>query len=87
MIETSQRDGEKHIPSRAIRQFPMMFRGNEKANNAKAARLWAASEEILVYERRPDNLGIPISLTRMIRAGFKRGYIKARRGRGRKRAM
>ena len=86
MIETSQQDGEKHIPSRAVRHFPMLFRGNEKANNAKAVRLWAAREEILGYQRRPDNLDIPISLTRMIRAGFKRVYIKARSGRGRKRA-
>ena len=50
MIETSQQDGEKHIPSRAVRHFPMMFRGNEKANNAKAVRLWAAREEILGYQ-------------------------------------
>ena len=64
----------------------MLFRGNEKANNAKACRLWKCREDIANYSRGGDNRGHPLSITRVTRAGFKRVYVKARAGRGRKRA-
>ena len=54
----------KHIPSRAMRQFPMLFRGNEKAKNAKACGLWKYREDIANYSRGRDNRGHPISITR-----------------------
>ena len=86
MVDAASTDGAKHIASRASRRFPMLFRGNAKANSGKDSRIWAAREEVLSYSRSVDNRGIPLSIIRVTRVGFKRVYIKARKGRGRKRA-
>ena len=86
MLDTSQREVHKHIPSRAVVQFLTLFRGRVKANNAKAVRLRVSRDEILGYQRSRDILGILLSLPRMTRAGSKCVYIKVQSGRGRKRA-
>eukprot|EP00171_Calliarthron_tuberculosum_P001361 IDg1361t1 len=54
--------------------------------SASESRLWKTRQQIIADQRRAGNQGIPLSLTRVTRAGFKRVYVKARSGRGRKRA-
>jgi hypothetical protein len=47
MVSVAGADGEKHVPSRAVRQFPSVFRAVEKANLMKASRWWKSRNEIL----------------------------------------
>ena len=85
-INATQEVGVKNIPLRAARQISMLSRGNEKANNAKACRLWKSRERIANCPRGRENRVHPFSITRVKHAGFKRVYVKVRAGRGRKQA-
>ena len=84
MSEEVSRAGSKHIASKAVRQFSHLFHGNEKANNSKANCLWKARLEYLEadYTTCP-----PCSITRVTSCGFKRAYLMAMPGRGRKRSV
>ena len=48
MIDEANRCGDKHIPSKAIKNFPQLFRGAEKANLQKASRWWKKRDEFLL---------------------------------------
>ena len=86
MTDEADKSGEKFIVSRAVRRFPDLFRGKDKANNSKASRIWKDREALLAGQRSSEQRGEPLSITRVTNIGFKRVYSKARPGRGRKRA-
>lgn len=86
MMETSERSGDKHIPSRAVRKFPALFRGSAKANNAKASRLWKSRETFLRNQKSTENRGTLLSVTHVTSFGLKCVYMKACAGLGREKS-
>ena len=83
MSEEVSKAGSKHIASKVVRHFPHLFRENEKANNYRASRLWKARLEYLEAD---ETTCASRSITRVTSCGFKRVYLMAKPGRGRKRS-
>ena len=89
MVMKSEQYGNKHIPSRAVAQFPHLFRGTSNANIAKASRLWKDRDNYLYTTDRHGRStlrGSPATNTRRVLGTRARVYLNARKGRGRKRA-
>ena len=85
MKNVAARDGDKHIPSKKVLNFPQFFRASANANLVGATRLWADRNS---YENTNGEViyrGSSSSLTRMTRLGLRRLRMKVRSGRGRKR--
>jgi hypothetical protein len=79
MVSVAGADGEKHVASRAVRQFPSVFRAVEKANLMKASRWWKSRNEILCEEK-----GLTKSSLSYVHSSIrKRVLSKAMTGRGR----
>lgn len=84
MVDHVRGNGEKHIATKCIKQFPALFPGTSVANITKARRWWKDREETLVLKvtgKRKGNFSF--STVRK----DKRMRLKAIGGRGRKRAM
>lgn len=80
-------NGDKNLASKTVRQFPNFFKGSPNANLMRAKRLWADRDK---YPRRAPGEPSPgpsTSLTRVSKVGLQRCRLKARSGRGRKRAL
>lgn len=80
-------DGEKHIASKAVRNFPGHFRGTNNANITRAQRLW---KERLDYQSADGTIslrGSTACISRITKHGPKRVLLKARAGRGRRRQV
>lgn len=83
MIDHSAIHGETNIKSKAVRRFPRIFTGSEKAALQKASRWWKSRHSTLAL-RDPDvRTG---SVTAHMRGGAIRSPLKALPGRGRRRA-
>ena len=78
-------NGNKHIASRTVREFPQHFRGTVNANLTRAKRLWSARDDYSNQDGGMTTQGMTTSITRVTRTGPKRSCLKARVGRGRKR--
>lgn len=84
MIEHVRENGEKHIATKCIKQFPALFPGSSVANITKAMRWW---------KDRENTMGLKITGKRKGNFCFstvrrnKRMRLKAIGGRGRKRAV
>jgi hypothetical protein len=86
MIEEASRCGEKHIASKAVKNFPEMFRGTEKANLQKASRWWKARDAFLLLFKNGEGPIEKKSLSvNQDGPGRKRVQMKAVTGRGPKR--
>jgi hypothetical protein len=81
MIEDEAVNGKKLLISRAVKAFPEHFFGADKSNLQKASCWWKRREEILEDD---DDEHDP-EVTCRVRVSS-RGSLKARAGRGRKRA-
>ena len=88
MVMRSEQYGNKHIRSRAVAQFPHLFRGSSNANVAKASRLWKDRDNYLYTtdSGRSTLRGFHATITRRFLGTRARVDLKARKGRGRKRA-
>jgi hypothetical protein len=81
MIEDEAVHGEKCLISRAVKAFPEHFCGNDKANLAKVSRWWKARDEILQDDEKDME-----SQDLVLVSSRPQVRLKARAGRGRKRA-
>lgn len=84
MIEDEAVHGEKCLISRTVKAFPEHFCGNDKANLAKVSRWWKARDEILQDDDEEDDAEMEHSL--VLVGSRPQARLKARAGRGRKRA-
>ena len=84
MIEDEAVHGEKCLISRTVKAFPEHFCGNDKANLAKVSRWWKARDEILQDEEEEEDPDMEHSL--VLVSNRPQVRLKARAGRGRKRA-
>lgn len=84
MIEDESLHGEKCLISRTVKAFPEHFCGNDKANLAKVSRWWKARDEILQDDDEDEDLELEHSL--VLVGSRPQARLKARAGRGRKRA-
>ncbi|KAG0607728.1 hypothetical protein M758_8G050100 [Ceratodon purpureus] len=84
MIEDEAVHGEKCLISRTVKAFPEHFCGNDKANLAKVSRWWKARDEILQDDEEDDDPEMEHSL--VLVSNRPQVRLKARAGRGRKRA-
>jgi len=82
MIEDEAIHGEKCLISRTVKAFPEHFCGKDKANLAKVSRWWKARDEIMQNDE--DDLELEHSL--VLVGSRPQARLKARAGRGRKRA-
>lgn len=86
MVSEASSHGDKNICSKAVRQFPQFFRASSCANNMRALRLWRSrssfENDLGVINQR----GSSAVVTRVTKAGVRVARLKARSGRGRKRA-
>ena len=85
MERTAVSTGERHISSRAFRNFPPFFRGFSNANIARAMRLWKFHADYYDSDGTVMYRGRALSVTRNTASGLKRVYLKANADRGRKR--
>jgi hypothetical protein len=84
MIEDEAIHGEKCLISRTVKAFPEHFCGNDKANLAKVSRWWKARDEILQDD---DEEGVTSDKHSLVLINSRpQVRLKARPGRGRKRA-
>ena len=84
MKNVAARDGDKHIPSKTVLNFPQFFRASANTNLVRVTRLWADRTS---YENTNGEViyrGSSSSLTRVTRLGLRRVRMKVRSGRGRK---
>lgn len=80
-------NGETHIASKTVRHFPQYFRASENANLTRAKRLWTSRAEYTAHDGTCSTHGVNTSITRVTSIGPKRVRLKAKPGRGRKRAQ
>lgn len=83
MSDYTTLNGGKHIASKAVREFPLVFTGNMKAKLQKASRWWAQRDATLQLKTPGKRLS---NLTMASTRRNKRCNLKALGGRGRKRA-
>lgn len=79
-------NGSKHISVRTVRNFPELFRSSHNANITRASRLWKQRSEYPDEGDRSNLRGETSVVSRQTKIGLKRVNLKAREGRGRKRA-
>ena len=86
-MEQEANKGTKHIPSKAVANFPDIFNTGNKKNNLEKASRWYKSREKYIINSSANKSGVsvqsatPYSLTQ----GSKRIQVKCAQGRGRKR--
>lgn len=85
MMQEADKNGDKFIASKAVRNFLLLFTKNTTANLTKASRLWKTRFEFFDSNNCVVTRGITSTVTRVSRDGLKRVYLKAKSGRGRKR--
>lgn len=85
MKRTADEEGESKIASKTVREFPQYFRGTPNANITRAVRLWKQRGDYTSVNGDVEFRGSTTAVTRNTMDGFKRVYLKARKGRGRKR--
>lgn len=85
MVEQESNDVSK-IPSKAVREFPMLFRGAENANISRAMRYWKDRENIVSSYKPNGKMGNDLFMSRATKSGLRRRISKTAAGRGRKRA-
>lgn len=83
MIADAEEHGVRHIISRTVRQFPNLFKGNDKANLAKASLWWRKRGTTMALKVAGTRRGNFVGSTR---GGLKRASFKTAKGRGRKRS-
>lgn len=86
MMTEAATNGERHIAAKSIRQFPQFFRSSLNANITRASRLWKARLQYVNDNGDFTLRGTTSTVTRITKAGPKRVQLKARAGRGSKRA-
>lgn len=79
------RDGDKHLVSATVKQFPEFFKGSASANHMRARRLWRDRATFPDLSESGIHGVESSSLTRVTNIGLQRTRLKARPGRGRKR--
>ena len=84
MNRTANVEGERHIASKAVRNFPQFFRSTSNANIIRASRLWKARKDYQGNDGSCGAINATVSVTRNIKNGLKRVSLKDRSGRGRK---
>ena len=85
MTEDAAANGERNLASRAVRAFPVYFRGNEKANLQKASRWYKHQVKYLDEEAEADLTDGTI-MTHVQPFKRARAHMKCAPGRGRNRA-
>lgn len=85
MISDAAMNGEKKLMSRTLKQFPDHFRGAYNAKIMRASRYWKNRHD-LIARHQPNARNNDLVLTSVSRTGIKKHLVKARAGRGRKRA-
>lgn len=85
MTEDAATNGERNLASRAVRAFPVYFRGNEKANLQKASRWYKEQDKYLDEEAEADFTDGMI-MTHVQPFKRARAHMKCAPGRGRNRA-
>lgn len=83
MIDRAAIEGEKHIISKAVRNFPQFFPGNAKANLQKVSRWWTQRMQTIDLKTEHRHVGQMSSSARNGRLVS----FKAIPGRGRKRSV
>jgi len=83
MIREAEENGDRHITSKAVQNFPQHFVGTTNAKLAKASRWWKQREITMALKTEKRRSGMLTSECR--RSARKIGF-KALKGRGRKRA-
>jgi len=83
MVAEAAEKGDKHIASKAVKEFRSSFTGNYKANLRKAIRWWSMREETKALKK-TARAG---TFTAHVLYGVKRAHFKALKGRGRKRSQ
>lgn len=86
MIETNDREGPKHIASKAVKHFPLLFRTSPNADIMRAMRIWKQRDHYQIQDGNIKRRGVASCITRKTSHGFKQVRLKAHEGRGRKRA-
>lgn len=86
MVETVNADCEKHIASKAVKKFPLLFPTSANADLRRAARLWKdRKKHENVYEDNDHHSGSTSCISRNTAIGMKHMRLKARSGGRRKR--
>lgn len=85
MINDASVNGEKNLKSRAVKEFPDHFRGSYNANIMRASRYWNLRQQIL-SRHETNTRENDLVITSASSSGIKKTLVKARAGRGRKRA-
>lgn len=83
MVDHATVNGQTNIKSKAVRKFPDIFTGSEKAALQKASRWWKSRQETLALCDPDVRDG---AVTTHMRCGHGRSPMKALPGRGRRRA-
>ena len=84
MREEFSREGRKHLFAKTVREFPILFAGNYKANLENASTWWSKREALADLSIPGRRLG---NLVGMASKGRRRLNVKAFAGRGRKREL
>lgn len=63
MVSEAQRTSPKSIASRAVRNFPSLFRGNQNANLVRASRLWKSREKYADFRATYSHRGSATTIT------------------------
>ena len=85
MIHDSETNGEKNIVSKAVRQFPSVFKGTSAANHMRAKRIWRSRHLFIHSDGSIIEKGITSTITKNTKDGIKLVRLKSLSGRGRKR--
>lgn len=86
MIETSQKEGEASISSRAVKEFPLLFCTETNTHLTRASCLWKYLAEYLDDDGNVRNLGINFLIRRRTSKVHKQVLHKGHKSRGRQRA-
>lgn len=79
MVHDAEMNGESKVISRAVKNFPDLFRGSMKANLQKSSRWWKDRQNLLENKQSKSTYRVQEGVT-------KKMHCKALAGRGRKRA-
>ena len=84
MIHEAETNGEKNIVSKAVRQFPSVFKGTSAANHMRAQRIWRSRHLFIHSDGSIIEKGINSTITKNTKDGIKLVRLKSLSGKGRK---
>lgn len=85
MVEREKEELEK-IPSKAVQDFPHLFRGAENTNISRAMRYWKSWNEIIISCKHNGKKKRDLHMARVTNYGLRRRISKTAPSRGRKSA-